>query len=247
MEFEASFRASCFASELEHNASSLPASLRQPASQMPTRVLANLMSKGVSLGPLFDERLYRAANAHLEPLLEDCFYGHLDWVTRLLPRAAETRNLWGEDNQHNGSHTNRKEAVATRLGLRWAEYFVCSSTLIFVATTVIYFTVLRSHPGPRLGLAFGAAVIILALRASLVFVRKYANHYVRTEAFQLPILNATGLSLCYVWILAAFIFFVSSSQAGNDGNSVVLGLSLAGGFLLLSSGAWIICDALFSD
>lgn len=203
--------------------------MRQPSTRLPARVLANLMSKGVFLSSNFTHPRYGTGAI----LLEDCFPDLLTWVADLLPRAeAERLRAREAARQIYGS---RKKRRLDWLASKWGEYFTYSSTLVFIPTTVIFFTVLRHHVAARFALASGAAILIIALRASSIVITRYGGWISDRMLF-----DAGALCACYTFTLSFFIFLSSSTQAKAEGNDVVFGLSIACGILLFF-GAGLTC------
>lgn len=179
-----------------------------------------MLTKDVPLSHVFTRMPGARQGLTLRPILEDCFDGRTEWISEILVRQLDKR---AEDKKLR----ERREKIRMRFKPGLVIFTFVSTTAIFVAATVVYFTVLRHRPGLRIGVAFIAAVLMQVIRSvGTCHIRRRNRMHPNT------LINVGFLNVLYTWTLAALMF-----AAVPHSGSVAMGLGITGGILLIFFGA----------
>lgn len=214
----------------------LSASLRKPFNQVTARVLADLIRQGVPL----NSSLRNPRSGARGILLEDCFPDLRTWITARLPLEEKKRRDILREKEAERDRLIRRQERRRRLASKWGIAFLGSSALVFILTTVIFYTVLRDHHGPQLGLVWGAVVVILALRSSIAIGRRDGRY---GDVGAGALLGSAVLCANYLWVFGLFVACTPSSQDSR----VETGFKIVSASLLFFGGIVVMWCTIYRD
>lgn len=165
MEYEANLRTTCFkAHPPPTGPSSLPASLKRPSAELPTRVLSDLVERDVTLSSVFTPTTsLSVVPAHLHPIFEDCFHDHAHWVSETFPKleAEQRTRRTAAQNAWNilGRVASLGQASSGRFSFKFLTFMRMAIAINFVVLAIFINVIAAENTPVRCGGTSGAILL----------------------------------------------------------------------------------------
>lgn len=220
-------RKSCFTSR-ELRGGPVLDFLTQPPPQIPTTILSAIVTKHVSISPIFHPVTLRPEIQHMRAVFEDCFQGYPRWVIHGLPRAeAARRRMLTAIHRDEENHTRFEAMIAKLDEKRWLLGFVLATGAIFVTAMTLFFMTFKERPAPRIAVAYAGSTFIYLFRSTATLVKQYGGTIEPKDLSTAATLSA--LATCAMTLPALAL---GVPQARREGDVLTVAFGVIGGVLL---------------